>query len=313
MTLQEQLTKDGFVHIEGFLDVREIDYLLEFSNSIGHGTGAGYLGRRLVTAIDDPSGITASVQEKIKQLQIDLFGYHMTLTQSALFSVDPDAPEQSANFPFHQEHGSFYDLGEHLRYTNLYIVLDKAETAESNVTVIPFSELARIEPDLHELAVGAGAARYTAGMRFDDNTGSYVSFRADLESIAQTPQLSAGDLLVLRGDIIHRTQNQKCRRTAISIRTVAPDVECHRNVFDICCGTKLAFMLGDSKYFGTRDFIFEDSGLETMTAEQLQHGRNALMHLTEPTDKATRVAEHISAFSAKLQGMQKSLQAAARG
>lgn len=312
MTIQEMLTNDGFVHIKGFLDDGEIKDLLDFTESIGHGEeGTGYLGRRLVTAVNDPFRISDSVKEKITAIQIELFGQPLLLTQSALFSVDPDAPEQSANFPFHQEHGSYYDLSEHLRYANLYIVLDKAEIADSNVTVVPFSELAKLEPEIHRMAVGSGAARYTAGMRFDDNTGSFVSFSADLDSIAKTPQLTAGDLLVLRGDVIHRTQNQKCRRTAISIRTVAPDVVCHRETFENRCGAKLAFMLADSNYFGVRDYVFEKLGVDTMTAERLQQIRNGILNPVEPGDRPGEVDEHIAVFATRVREQQQQLHAAA--
>ncbi|MEU7146381.1 hypothetical protein ABZ942_43575 [Nocardia sp. NPDC046473] len=313
MTLQETIANDGFVHIEAFLDAREIDDLLEFAESTGHGSGEGSLGRRLVSVINDPLQISTSVQDKVKKLQSELFGYDMTLTQGVFFSVDPDSPEQSANFPLHQEHGSYYDIGDHLRYANLYIVLQKDDIANSNVTVIPFSELATVEPDLHALVVGAGAARYTTDMRFDDNTGSYTPFRTDLASIARTPQLAAGDLLVLRGDTIHGTQNQKSRRTAMSLRTVATDIVCHRESFDACCGTKLAFMLGQGDYFGVRDYVFENLGVDTITAGRLEHARKPLLSPATPADRPAQVDAHVAAFTAKLRDMQIGLQSAARG
>ncbi|MGW6622052.1 hypothetical protein ACWF99_12545 [Nocardia sp. NPDC055002] len=270
---------------------------------IGHGTGAGYFGKRLASVLDDPSRIDPAVRGKLKDVQRELFGCDMLLTQSAFFSVDPDDPEHSVNFPFHQEHGSYYDFREHLRYTNLYMVLDKADPTESNVTIIPFSELAAADQELHTLAVGSGAARYTGRTRLDDDSGSSVQFQADLEVLAHTPLLSPGDLLLLRGDIIHRTQNQKCRRTAISIRSVAPDVVCHREQFEKRGGQKLAFMLSDLPYYGGRDYIFEMMGKDRMSAQQLQSARGQLTK----AGSSPALDKHIASFSAKLKELQRSL------
>ncbi|MFC9477114.1 hypothetical protein ACFTS5_33425 [Nocardia sp. NPDC056952] len=310
--MKTALDTDGFVHIEKFLDDREIADLLRFAEEVGHGAGAGYFGKRLVTAIEDPSQIPAVVQEKLHKLQLDLFGTDMILTHSGIFSVDPEDPEHSVNFPFHQEHGSFYDFGQHLRYTNLYLVLDKEDISHSNVTVVPFSKLKSSDPELSDIAVGSGAARYTGKTRVDDNAGGSHTFRVDIDSIAHTPLLAPGDLLVLRGDIIHRTQNQKIKRTSISIRSVAADVVAYRETFDNSCGMKLAFMLSDCDYYGERDYIFETHGTAHMSARQLQEARSDIRRATEAGNKPAGLEAHVASFSARLRELQKNLQSSAQ-
>ncbi|MFC8047900.1 phytanoyl-CoA dioxygenase family protein [Nocardia sp. NPDC057353] len=304
MNSQSTLESNGFVHVKQFLDRREIDGLLRFAESIGHGTGAGYFGKRLVTAIEDPAGIDRAVLDRLADLQRDLFGCDMVPAHSGIFSVDPNDPEHSTNFPFHQEHGSFYDFRDHFHYTNLYLVLDKEDPADSNVSVVPFSALRESDPELHELALGAGAARYTGNIRLDDSTGSSHTFRADIDAIAQTPELEPGDLLVLRGDIIHKTQNQKIRRTAISIRAVGADVVCRRERFDDYCGMKLAYQLGDRAYFGERDYIFESLGTDELPARRLQEERERLRRAAGTAAEPPALAGHIAAFSARLRELQ---------
>ena len=54
-------------------------------------------------------------------------------------------------------------------------------------------------------------------MTNDDSGGSRL-ISTDLGTIAVTPQLAEGDLLLLRGDIIHRTQDTDTNRVALSWR-----------------------------------------------------------------------------------------------
>ena len=51
-----------------------------------------------------------------------------------------------------------------------------------------------------------------------DQDGTTHLAGADLETLAVTPQLEAGDLLLMRGDIFHRTEDHDTDRVALSIR-----------------------------------------------------------------------------------------------
>jgi hypothetical protein len=53
----------------------------------------------------------------------------------------------------------------------------------------------------------------------DDNNGGHrTNFSFDLTELSVSPAISVGDVLVMRGDTIHRSQDTNTHRIAISIR-----------------------------------------------------------------------------------------------
>jgi hypothetical protein len=53
---------------------------------------------------------------------------------------------------------------------------------------------------------------------YNDTTGDTFKVSVNIENIKETPQLHAGDLLLIRGGVIHRTQDNLTNRIAVSIR-----------------------------------------------------------------------------------------------
>jgi hypothetical protein len=79
--------------------------------------------------------------------------------------------------------------------------------------------------EYYNKVVGSGARWYTVkdGQThiLSDETGTSAGvIPFDLGTIMETPHLNAGDLLLLRGDIIHSSQNSNSRRVALSFRMI---------------------------------------------------------------------------------------------
>ena len=55
-------------------------------------------------------------------------------------------------------------------------------------------------------------------LRTDDAAGSATLYACDLEELMEAPPLRAGDALVLRGDVPHRTQDLMTERVVLSLR-----------------------------------------------------------------------------------------------
>jgi hypothetical protein len=88
---------------------------------------------------------------------------------------------------------------------------------------VPFDALREsLSPELYQRVVGGGARRFVVNgdntRVFDDEAGVQYTLPVSLERLAFTPELSCGDLLLLRGDCIHRTQDATTQRIAASIR-----------------------------------------------------------------------------------------------
>jgi hypothetical protein len=132
----------------------------------------------------------------------------------------------------HQDFDLDYKLTrDHINYLNFWIPLRKPEFDRSNVTLVPFDVLLARAPDEHGRLVGAGGNRFVVRNGRTAVFGKYGSILSDadapepervldcdLEELAITPSLAAGDLLLMRGDVIHRTQDVDTDRVAASLR-----------------------------------------------------------------------------------------------
>jgi hypothetical protein len=164
---------------------------------------------------------------------------HATLIPGGLyFDTQPDrtgrVSERSPAFPWHQDHESWYLLNNHVRYLNCYIPVLKPVREKSNLSVLPWDQLSSRSMQAYRKLYGRGAHRLVVSgsttQIFDDNNDdNNMTINFDVDQLSITPFLSAGDLLVLRGDTIHRTQDVETRRVALSVRMVDPDLIVHRS------------------------------------------------------------------------------------
>lgn len=131
----------------------------------------------------------------------------------------------------HQDFDLDYKLTRnHRDYLNFWIPIAKPDRARSNLCVVPFDALAARCPAGHAALLGSGGHRLVPR---GGQTAVYGSYGAvlddtardpeqlldiDIETLIETPELDAGDLLLLRGDVLHRTQDASTPRIAASIR-----------------------------------------------------------------------------------------------
>lgn len=148
-------------------------------------------------------------------------GVHADITTGSLFF----STKKGVNFPWHQDHESYFLFQDHYHYLNFYIPFIKEKIEASNMCLIPFDSLTAAAPDHIARIVGGGAKRFRTESDgttvFDDEYDTTYRMPVNLDRIAVVPELNAGDLLLLRGDIIHRTQDSTSNRVAVSFRKVS--------------------------------------------------------------------------------------------
>jgi len=126
------------------------------------------------------------------------------------------------DWSWHQDHESFYFTQQHKNYLNFYVVLEKEDPVLSGLSVIPMDKLQEVIPEFMDKIINSGAKRLFPDnnktiVRCDETGLEYV-LPINIDTIAVHPELRAGDLLLIRGDVIHKTQDTLTRRTAVSIR-----------------------------------------------------------------------------------------------
>jgi hypothetical protein len=169
-------------------------------------------------ALGGKVGCVARAVERDTTLRVNLL-------TSGVFGSTYFATDGDVGLGWHQDSVSYYAYQNHHDYLNFYIPIVKPARDKSNLCVVPFDALGARSPELCRKLTGGGASRFVkdAGKTIiHDNArgGRHGVLPYELDEIAATPALGAGDLLLLRGDVIHRTEDTDTERVALSLRMV---------------------------------------------------------------------------------------------
>jgi len=172
--------------------------------------------------------VLARVKEMLGQVSAST-NLRANLPMGALYF----ATERGVKFSWHQDHESFFAIQNHYDYLNFYIPVVKPRRDKSNLSIIPFDVLERESPRSFPKLVRGGATRFPRigdkRMVFFDDSGSVHLMPRDLNRLAHTPELGPGDLLLLRGDMIHSTQDTETERVSLSFRAARSDTVVKRS------------------------------------------------------------------------------------
>jgi hypothetical protein len=213
------LKHGGFTVIRNFFSVDDLAHVRdEYENS----ASASPLNGNYDVRLGSP-GLNRHFEQRLdvvsQRVSADA-GIHADVTAGSLYF----STKKGVNFPWHQDHESYFLFQEHYNYLNFYIPFIKEKADASNICLIPFDRLRMEAPDHIEKIIGGGAKRFQAEgdctRVLDDEYDTAYSMPVNLERIAVIPELNAGDLLLFRGDMIHRTQDSRSNRVAISFRRV---------------------------------------------------------------------------------------------
>src|SRR5262245_35032448 len=200
----------GYVVIHGFLDSNEIEFFKNDYDAVGNADNSNY-SMRVVTEV----GLTR-ISPTLKSIA-DAVCRETPITVDILWGGVYFATG-AVNFEWHQDHESFFILQDHLNQLNFWIPLVKPEPNRSGICVINFEDLRRKSSQAHSDVVGKGAHRFSIAdgktRVFDDSTDAELDWLFSVEELMEAPDLRAGDLLLMRGDAMHRTQDADTDRVA---------------------------------------------------------------------------------------------------
>jgi hypothetical protein len=262
----EELATAGFVHVRGFLSPRDVakvsgDYTAQRARAARNGNYDVPTASPLLTWHFEPK--LRAVSEAVSAAT----GIKADLAAAALYF----ATEKGVSFAWHQDHESFFIYQQHRDYLNFYVPIVKPERSRSNVCVVPFD---RIDANAgRDRVVGSGACRFfpqgsTTRVCVDESGEEYV-LPVDIERLKVTPELEPGDLLLMRGDVIHRTQDASTDRVAISFRRTSSSGRIRKSRLLAGGPAKRDMMRKNSALFGPLLECFGVLRRDEITAQEL--------------------------------------------
>jgi len=169
---------------------------------------------------------------------------------------------------WHQDAESHYMLGSHADYLNFYIPIVKEVRERTNVQVVPASRLRERAPAAWAAIENGGGTichvnEAGTATTVVDESGVRSVLPFDIGEIGETPELGVGDLLLMRGDTFHRTQDADTKRVALSLRLANPDRSISLKDLSRGSSKKVNLMAGNWDEFGPAfDFLDRANGGE---------------------------------------------------
>jgi len=212
----ENFESSGYVVIKNFLDQQEIQMLLDdYSNYCSQNTMVKNYPAAYCSA-----GPLDKIKPKIKNVC-------KIITDQTAITVDTVIPKNLYfdtkwfNAGWHQDHESWFLFQDNLNHLNFHLVLHKENSDQSGLGLIPLNTLAQHTSGL-EHSVSKGAMRFYSHDDYteawDDELDIHFKIPVGLNNIAVYPEIDPGDLLLFRGDVIHRTQDSNTKRISLSVR-----------------------------------------------------------------------------------------------
>jgi hypothetical protein len=273
----KDLETRGFVHIPGFLSPDELAAVR--ADYADQPVDPGNRNYALSKATERGVG---PIRHRVEEVLTAVRG-NTALDVDQVLGGTYFATRRGISFNWHQDHESYFEFQNHIDYLNFYFAVFKPVKNKSNLCVLPFDELERRTPETFRRTRGGGAAStYDLGGRqlvLQDQEAVTHLADVDLETLTATPQLEAGDLLLMRGDIFHRTEDNDTDRVALSIRAVCTRTIIRRAHLADGGLVKARRMSKHEAYYATFFRAFDVAGRDEMPlADFLAAEREAAAH-----------------------------------
>lgn len=213
------LETNGFLVITDFLCQNVLEQLINKSSNVNKTDNKNYsLGSfKIIDELKETISATLTEIRKVTTIQADL------IPEEGIYFDN-----QQTNFNWHQDHETYFKWQNCYNNLNFWMPIIKPISNKSGVDVIPFDTLSKHFPNItKEKFIGQGAKRiWTKNnntLIVDDERGIEYVLPMSLDNLMVTPVLKPGDLLLMRGDCIHRTQDCDTNRIGISVLCVNGD------------------------------------------------------------------------------------------
>lgn len=193
-----------------------------------------------------------------------------TFLTSDTFYID----NKKNNFEWHQDSESYYVFQQSYNYINCYIPIIKETPTMAGLSLVPMDYLAKNHRELFFNVFNRGAQHFIVDgdrTKITDSERDLTYYHnINLDEVSVSPELAAGDLLLLRGDVIHRTQDTSSKRVAISIRYTDGDGTINKEqLFDRLSAQKKATILNNKPRYTRMLNYFETNGNNIATVKDL--------------------------------------------
>jgi hypothetical protein len=265
----KQLEADGYCIVRNFLNCHTIELLKKDYASITPTRNPNY---------------TTFLTEK-KPFVEDLLGpvlkditNNTNIKVDILNGVGGFWNSKFTGYGWHQDSEAYYLYQNAYNALNFWLPIIKPVSNKSGLSIVPHSALSSRFPALFATRIkGKGAKKFSCldniTVITDGEVGDKITLDINLNDLAYSPELSPGDLLLMRQDIIHKTQDVAEDRVAFSIRAYSSDSILDEDKFLFRCPTKHNFILNNPHpYKNLEDYFKSCHTKQVRLGDFIRHG-----------------------------------------
>jgi len=265
MNLTDLLTR-GFVVVPGFLDSSDISKLLtDYQYQLDQYQHQSADNKNYIMLTSNfAHGLEFKIHSLLHQIRD-----HTNLQTDMCDTVIDYLDTAFINFGWHQDHETYYMWQNSRDTLNFWMPLIKSSGLESGVQVVPHDKLGLARAQIESRGATKFQvinAKYTR--MIDDECGQETILPVNIDAMAETPVVNVGDVLLIRGDTVHRTQPISTPRVAASLKCTNSKSPVHRDKFFNRCAVKSAMIDNNPAIYQKITKAFE-SGQDQITVAEV--------------------------------------------
>lgn len=206
----------GYIVIKSFLTNDDMNLISAIYNNTleAESTKPFYRGSQSIDSLSFLDHKISAVSRAIRNTT----NIHTDLQSNQVLFFD----NTRRNFDWHLDHGSFFYCRDFYNFLNFWIPFSKDDNKMGGLDILPFDVLKDKDIEAYNKIIGTGAKKFkiendTTFVQ-DDDYGKHFNINFNIDNFYDSPEITKGDLILLRGDTIHRTNISNSPRKSISIR-----------------------------------------------------------------------------------------------
>lgn len=257
----KDLETEGFVVIKNFLSSSDVIKYNNLFNDITDRRGKKIISGNFEHDLNDKIQSVLKQVHEHTDIKVDIVIKKPAFFDNTVFEID-----------WHQDHEPYWLSQDSYNSLNFWIPIVKENPNTSGLVLVPHSKL---PDDVKEIVIGTGAKTFIRDghktIITDNSSGEVYQTDFDLDYNSVIPEVSIGDLILMRVDVIHKSQKPTEPRTAMSVRCYYSQSKIHRDKFFTTCEVKTSRIakdqlrykpIADSFKQTTDDFILVGNNLQ---------------------------------------------------
>ncbi len=210
------IEENGFLHLKDIISSDDIKKLVNEYRSADVISNEKYNSKK----------VTSASREILRPYYLKILQEISAQTNLTLNTINNGGTYFSTNdgiHDWHQDSLTYYLFQTHKDFVIIWTPIIKPTSSSGNLSLFPYKEFRKADEKFFKLRKDKGSAHfYQKGTKnifhiTDSKEDSVLNVNFNLNELQFTPEVEIGDVLIMQGDLFHKTQDNSCDRVAISL------------------------------------------------------------------------------------------------